>query len=132
MAVCLDSARGGGAVLGEAAAVMSSYADKQADRITGLLDAGAPLHRTFLGNAQLLQTALYHVVWTITTITTSTHFQMLEKVCPCSPPPRPHFLFPNTPPPAGARHHVAVRPLQDVGGRRGRLPESEPEPRLRM
>lgn len=79
MQVCLDNARNAGAALGEAAAVISSYADKQTSRIRGLLDANVPLHHSYLLNSQMLQVAQYMVVWTLTTITTSPHFQMLSK-----------------------------------------------------
>ena len=104
MGVCLDSARGGGAVLGEAAAVMASFADKQTGRIRALLKAGAPLHRSYLGNAQLLQTAIYHIVWTIGTVTMSTHFQMLSKVT--------HRT--QAPPPSGRPSPVIARQALDV------------------
>ena len=79
MQVCLDEARYGAASLTEATAVISSFAGGLAGRIEGLQAAGLPLHRSFLWNAHMLQMSLYLVVWTVTTLSTSTYFQLLTK-----------------------------------------------------
>ena len=70
MQVCLDNIRYSQATLTEGTSVAGSFADKLAGRVKGLLDLGAPLHQSFLWNINTLQSTLFRVIWTMSTLGT--------------------------------------------------------------
>ena len=89
MQVCLDNIRYSQATLTEGTSVAGSFADKIAGRVKGLLDLGAPLHQSFLWNINTLQSTLFRVIWTMSTMYASPYFNLLSKAADvyAAPPP---------------------------------------------
>jgi hypothetical protein len=108
MQVCLDNIRYSQATLTEGTSVAGSFADKLAGRVKGLLDLGAPLHQSFLWNINTLQSTLFRVIWTMSTLYASPYFNLLSKASDvyAAPPPAssatrpPPLPTPAPPPPA--------------------------------
>lgn len=105
MQVCLDNIRYSQATLTEGTSVAGSFADKLAGRVKGLLDLGAPLHQSFLWNINTLQSTLFRVIWTMSTLYASPYFNLLSKASdmyaapPPPPPPPARPLSPRAAPP---------------------------------
>ena len=108
MQVCLDNIRYSQATLTEGTSVAGSFADKLAGRVKGLLDLGAPLHQSFLWNINTLQSTLFRVIWTMSTMYASPYFNLLSKAADVYAAPTPVSFAP--PPPPRAPPPAATRP----------------------